>query len=112
MEIEISELGSARILTVEDDRIDAAVAIAFKEKVLNAAEGGPEQIVLNLSNVQFIDSSGLGSIVASMKLVAPEHTLDLSGLSPTVEKVFRLTRMDTVFRIYMNAEDAVRANVA
>lgn len=112
MNIDVADHGTARILTVLDDRIDAAVAITFKEQVLNGAEGGPEQIVLDLGKVQFMDSSGLGAVVASMKLIAPEHTLDLAALSPTVEKVFRLTRMDTVFRIYMNAEDAVRANVA
>jgi anti-sigma B factor antagonist len=39
-------------------------------------------------------------VVAVMKLLAPDSRLELSGLTPAVEKVFRLTRMDTIFTIH------------
>jgi anti-sigma B factor antagonist len=50
--------------------------------------------------VHFLDSSGLGAVVGVMKLLAPERRLELAGLTPTVAKVFRLTRMDSVFTIH------------
>lgn len=91
---------SARIITVNADRIDAAMAIQFKEDMRTETENGPDHVILDLSAVEFIDSSGLGAIVAAMKQLDDHRKLDLAGLTPTVEKVFRLTRMDTVFQLY------------
>jgi anti-sigma B factor antagonist len=94
-------------VTVLEDRIDAATAIQFKEKMRDATEGGPVRVVLDLSRVQFLDSSGLGAIVAVKKLLGPDRALELAGLTPTVEKVFRLTRMDSIFTIHPSLEVAV-----
>jgi anti-sigma B factor antagonist len=92
---------------VMEDRIDAASAIQFKEKMRDATKGGPARVVLDLARVQFLDSSGLGAIVAVKKLLAPDQSLELAGLTTTVEKVFRLTRMDSVFTIHPSLEVAV-----
>lgn len=94
-------------VTVLEDRIDAASAIQFKEKMRDITKDGPLRVVLDLARVQFLDSSGLGAIVAVKKLLGPDRVLELSGLTPTVEKVFRLTRMDSVFAIYPSVEVAV-----
>ncbi|WP_170774779.1 STAS domain-containing protein [Ruegeria lacuscaerulensis] len=98
---------SAQIITVHSDRIDAAMAIQFKEEMRQEAEGGAARVVLDLTRVEFIDSSGLGAIVAAMKQLGSDRRLDLAGLHPFVEKVFRLTRMDTVFKLYPTLGDAL-----
>lgn len=87
-------------VSVLEDRIDAATAIQFKEKMRDVTKDGPARVVLDLARVQFLDSSGLGAIVAVKKLLGPDRVLELSGLTPTVEKVFRLTRMDSIFTIH------------
>ena len=94
-------------VAVLEDRIDAASAIQFKERMRDATRDGPARVVLDLAQVQFLDSSGLGAIVAVKKLLGPDRALELSGLTPTVEKVFRLTRMDSVFTIHPSLEVAV-----
>lgn len=94
-------------VTVLEDRIDAATAIQFKEKMRDATKDGPIRVVLDLARVQFLDSSGLGAIVAVKKLLGPDRLLELSSLTPTVEKVFRLTRMDSIFTIHPSLEVAV-----
>ncbi|WP_164660805.1 STAS domain-containing protein [Tropicibacter sp. Alg240-R139] len=99
----------ARIITVNADRIDAAMAIQFKEDMRTETEGGPDRVILDLSTVKFIDSSGLGAIVASMKQLEANRNLDLAGLTPVVDKVFRLTRMDTVFNLFPSLDDALAA---
>lgn len=88
------------IITVGEARIDAAAAIRFKDAMRAATAGGPGHVVLDLSNVTFVDSSGLGAIVAAMKQMGDDRRLDLAGLTPDVAKVFRLTRMDSVFKIH------------
>ncbi len=96
-----------QIVKVNAQRIDAAMAIEFKEDMRAQTETGHDRVILDLSDVEFIDSSGLGAIVAAMKQLEGERRLDLAGLTPTVDKVFRLTRMDTVFRLFNSLEDAL-----
>lgn len=96
-----------KIITVAVSRIDAAIAIQFKEDMRAQTDGGPDRIILDLSGVDFVDSSGLGAIVASLKQMGAGRRLDLAGLTPTVDKVFRLTRMDTVFNLFPSLDDAL-----
>ena len=100
---------NARIVTVNADRIDAAMAIQFKEDMRKQTDDAPDHVILDLSSVSFIDSSGLGAIVASMKQLGDHRRLDLAGLTPVVDKVFRLTRMDTVFKLFPSLDDALTA---
>lgn len=100
--------GNTRIVSVAADRIDAAMAIQFKDDMRNETRAGPDRVVLDLTKVDFIDSSGLGAIVASMKQLADGQKLELAGLTPNVEKVFRLTRMDTIFTLFLTLDDAVQ----
>lgn len=99
--------GDTRVITVNVERIDAAMAIQFKEDMRSETVEGPDRVVLDLSQVTFIDSSGLGAIVASMKQLGGNRRLDLAGLTPVVDKVFRLTRMDTVFNLFTTLDDAL-----
>lgn len=96
-----------QVVAVEDARIDAAVAIEFKDAMRAETTNGSEIVVLDLSKVEFIDSSGLGAIVASMKFLGKDRTMALAGLNPTVEKVFRLTRMDSVFSLFPTLDGAL-----
>lgn len=100
MNLESTLEGDVLVITVLAERIDAASAIAFKEEMRSLLEGGPARTILDLSRVAFLDSSGLGAVVAAKKLVGPGRSLELSGLTGAVEKVFRLTRMDSVFTIH------------
>jgi anti-sigma B factor antagonist len=92
---------------VLEDRIDAASAIQFKELMRDLTQTAHPRVVLDLARVKFLDSSGLGAIVAVKKLLGADRALELSSLTPTVEKVFRLTRMDTIFTIHTSHEAAV-----
>ena len=109
MELTSTQSGDIQIVKVNEARIDAAVAIQFKDAVRTQTENGASRVVLDLSDVAFIDSSGLGAIVASMKQMGAAQKLDLAGLTPAVDKVFRLTRMDTVFAIYESIDAAMLA---
>ena len=96
-----------RIVSVQETRIDAAVAIEFKDAMRIETDNGPDLIILDLSSVEFIDSSGLGAIVAAMKHLGKDKKLALAGLTPTVERVFKLTRMDSVFSVFPTLEGAL-----
>lgn len=100
MDIDCEHIGGTLVARVQDARIDAAIAIRFKDRMREVLSDPAPRVVLDLSHVDFLDSSGLGAVVAVMKMAGPGRSLELAGLTPTVEKVFRLTRMDRVFTIH------------
>lgn len=113
MKLKPSTINGVLTVTVQEDRIDAASALQFKERMRDVTQGTAARVILDLGQVQFLDSSGLGAVVAVMKLLAPDRTLELANLTATVQKVFRLTRMDTIFTIHPVAgiagQNALRA---
>jgi anti-sigma B factor antagonist len=111
MNLSSSQMEPAHVVTVDSNRIDAAVAIQFKDLLRAKMAPIEGRHILDLSNVEFVDSSGLGAIVAAMKMMEDNQTLELAGLNPGVAKVFSLTRMDTVFVIHSTVEEGVSARV-
>lgn len=107
MDIASKTEGRLRVVSVKEPRIDAAVAIEFKDAMRSETNGEQNVIVLDLGRVEFIDSSGLGAIVAALKHIGADRKLALAGLTPTVARVFQLTRMDSVFQIFPTLEGAV-----
>ncbi|MCU4652466.1 STAS domain-containing protein [Roseibacterium sp. SDUM158016] len=99
------------VVRVHAPRIDAAVAIQFKDR-FSAVTGEPgaaiaDTVLLDLEEVEFLDSSGLGAVVAARKLLGTGRTLALAALQPAVAKVMRLTHMDRIFPIYPDAAAAL-----
>ncbi|MEM0978449.1 MAG: STAS domain-containing protein [Pseudomonadota bacterium] len=106
MNITHEVIGDATIAHFGERRLDAAMAVRFKDVMRPIADDVTGRLVLNMEKVEFMDSSGLGAIVALMKYLGPERPLDLACLQSTVDKVFRLTRMDGVFTIYKTLDQA------
>ena len=107
MSLTAEHIGETLVIREADDRIDAARALQFKERMREMIAAPSGRVVLDLSAVNFLDSSGLGAVVAVMKLLAPGRRLELSGLTVPVQKVFRLTRMDGIFTIHPTLEQAL-----
>lgn len=117
MELSVQDRNGVRLVSVAEARIDALVAIRFKDRMREVTapapgDAPPARVLLDLSRVEFIDSSGLGAIVAAMKQLDGASRLELAGLTPAVEKVFRLTRMDTIFTIHDSVEHALHERSA
>jgi anti-sigma B factor antagonist len=95
----ITETESQLVVTVNETRIDAAIATRFKDRLREIVLRGRKPVRLDMSRVDFMDSSGLGAMIAVRKALPESLPLVLDGLTPNVERVFRLTRMDSVFDI-------------
>lgn len=95
------------IIRVCESRLDAAAVLAFKEGMRELLTRPSSRVLLDLSQVEFLDSSGLGAVVSVMKLLAPDRQLELAGLTGPVQKVFHLTRMDTVFSVHSSVEQGL-----
>jgi anti-sigma B factor antagonist len=109
MQLDQHKAGDALIVTPLEDRLDARVANDFKEQMTELIASGHTKIVLDLSKVEFIDSSGLGAIVSSLKRMGGRGELVVCGLQETTMTLFKLTRMDRVFQIFDSEQQAVSA---
>jgi anti-sigma B factor antagonist len=98
-----------KVLVVKplEKRMDAFIAIDFRGQMGAFISEGQELIVLDLSEVDFVDSSGLGAIVASLKMLGGKGDLVIAGASDKVMSLFKLTRMDRVFQIFTGKDEAV-----
>jgi len=101
--------GEYLVVSLRDKRLDAVIAVSFREAMLERIEQGQNKIVLDLSGVGFLDSSGLGAVVAVLKHLGQKGCLYLCGVTPAVMAVLRLTRMDRVFKTFPTRADALAA---
>ncbi len=77
MNLTSSTIGPVTVIQTTQNRIDASVAIQFKDEMRVLTQKIAGRTILDLSEVAFIDSSGLGAIVAAMKQMDGKHRLEL-----------------------------------
>jgi anti-sigma B factor antagonist len=95
------------VVGFEDPRIDAANSPTLRKELVELIESGAGRLVLDLRNVRFIDSSGLGMIVTLLKRAGMRGGIAICHLQPAVLATFRLARMDRVFPIFADVPAAV-----
>ncbi|MBT9383020.1 STAS domain-containing protein [Pseudooceanicola sp. CBS1P-1] len=91
------------------ERLTAANASMFKEEMLALVDDGKDRLVIDFSDVTFLDSSGLGALVGLLKRVGNRGDIVVCTLADNVQQMFRITRMNKVFASYADAASAVRA---
>jgi anti-sigma B factor antagonist len=109
MRFEENKVGEVLVAKVLEARIAADIAPRFKAHLAEYMAQGNRSIVLDLEAVTFIDSSGLGALVSSLKSMGKEGDLVIAGAHGAVASMFKLTRMDKVFRMYAGTDEAVAA---
>ncbi|MCG5243548.1 STAS domain-containing protein [Azospirillum doebereinerae] len=100
-------IGDTLVLSVNVPRLDAALAVRFREEVLQQLTEEPSRVVIDFSAVTFLDSSGLGALVSIVKRVGHHCRPVICGLQPAVQTMFALTRMDQVFKVRGTVDEAV-----
>lgn len=100
---------SHRVLDLEGE-IDLHISPEIDAKLRALIAGKPEKLVLDLSNVTYIDSSGLSVLLNAMRRVeAYRGKLYLVGMRPSVRVIFEISRLDQAFRIRRNVAAALKA---
>ncbi|NDY93085.1 STAS domain-containing protein [Ideonella sp. TBM-1] len=95
------------VLSLRGESLDASNVAAFKESALALSRGHP-RVVLDMTGLQFVDSSGLGALISCLRQQNGQRgDLRLCHMSPAVRALFELMRMDRVFRIFDRCDDAV-----
>ncbi|MEM6501078.1 MAG: STAS domain-containing protein [Cyanobacteria bacterium P01_C01_bin.89] len=93
--------------------LDGTQAGEFRKQVGDAVEGGSETVLIDFKNVTFMDSSGLGALVLSLKSVrAAGGKLFVCSVNEQVKMLLELTSMDRVFEIFESQEAFEKAAAA
>ncbi|MFB2556978.1 STAS domain-containing protein [Herbiconiux liangxiaofengii] len=92
-----------------DGRLNMVSGPALRETVLRAVDGGNTRVVVELSRIPFMDSSGLGALISCLKSTR-EKGGDLRIVAPSaqVSMVLKLSNVDTILRPYASVEEAYR----
>jgi len=95
------------VLTLKEERLDAMNSGELRDKILGLLESGGQRLIVNLTGVSFIDSSGLGALPGYKNANLRSSQLVLAGLQPRVQSMFELTRLHRVFEIHPTLDDAL-----
>jgi anti-sigma B factor antagonist len=91
-------------------RLDAATSKEFKKTMTSLTEEKRSQILLDLSELDFIDSSGLGSLVGALRSVNNQGgDIRIAAIKPQVRAIFELTRLHRVFSIFNDRATAEKS---
>jgi anti-sigma B factor antagonist len=106
MSFEIEENAGAIVMRAKMIRFDAVMAPAFRRDALPRVAGA-KRVVVDLSSVKTMDSTGLGCLISVLKVLPPGASLALLGVGPEVQTLLKLTRLDRVLRAFDNLEAAL-----
>lgn len=107
MKIGVYELAEKIKVMRLDGQLNAHSALQLKEEIETLVDDGVIQIIANLTQVDFVDSSGLAALVSGMRRTRVEGgNFKLVGVQPMVMQVFELTALDRVFDFHPDEEAA------
>ena len=89
-------------------KLDLMNAVDVKEKVKSFLDRNRTRIHIDMSGVDFINSSGLGAMVSLLKEIRMRQgRLTISNLAPYIVEIFEITQLSNVFEIYATTEEAM-----
>jgi anti-anti-sigma factor len=107
MEFEIIKKGDQIVVKVLSKKLDTNNAPELKSELIVLGNDGAKNIILDVSNCSYVDSSGLSAILVANRLCEDAiGTFILCGLQPDVENLIRISMLHTVLLITKDVEEA------
>lgn len=104
------DVNGVTVIEIEGRIVLGEESNSFREKVKSLLAAGKKKIVLNLANVSYIDSAGLGTLVATFHSARSQGaTLKLANLGQKFKEVLQVTKLMTVFDTYENETEAINS---
>ena len=108
MNIHTRIVGDVHILDISGKIILGQGTMVVRNSIKDLLHSGVRKIVLNLAEVNYIDSSGVGELVSSFTAVAKDGGhLRLLNLAARVKEILAITKLLTVFQVFDNEQAAV-----
>ena len=108
MKIETRTVGDIHVLDCSGKITLGEGTMAIRNKVREVLKNGGKKIILNLSDVNYIDSSGIGELVSSFTTVTNAGgQLKLLNLTKKIQELLAITKLLTVFSVYQSEQEAI-----
>lgn len=108
MEFKIEKLEKHTLIQVLEEKLDTNVAPSLKSELVLISGKGEKNIILDLSNCRYCDSSGLSAILVANRLCKNANgTFVLTGLNDAVDRLITISQLDTVLNIAYSTEEAI-----
>ena len=108
MDFKIDKKANHTLIQVLSDKLDTHIAPAIKSELVLIAGNGEKNIVIDLGNCKYCDSSGLSAILVANRLCKnAEGSFVLSGLQTAVERLISISQLDTVLNITNSVQEAI-----
>jgi anti-sigma B factor antagonist len=108
LEVQTRQTDAGITVVAPSGRLDVAGAPTLKAAIGEAVKSGQPRLVIDMEGVSFVDSTGLGSVIAALKMVrGSKGDLRLAAPNQQVRVVLELTTLDRVFAYYPTVEDAL-----
>lgn len=109
MKIALDTINAVAVARIPVDELDASNAAELKRDISPILDSNT-RLVIDLSRLRFVDSSGLGAMLSCLRqLSAKGGDLKLCCMSKQVRAAFELVRMHRIFDIFNSREEAVRS---
>ena len=106
--LNVTKISDRQVVIAAKGRMNAVTAPAMKARIQELVASGHVEIVCDLANVTFLDSSGLSALVSGLKATRENGGyLKLARPNEQVAKIFKLTMLDRVFELYPSVEAAL-----
>ncbi|MBS1792412.1 MAG: STAS domain-containing protein [Acidobacteria bacterium] len=107
MKLKQEKVNDITVVTLRGEVLDASVVSDFKSEITPILQSG-YHVVFDMSNIQFVDSSGVGAILSCLRtLNAGGGDLKICSLTKPVKALFELVRMHKIFDIFESKDLAV-----
>ncbi|MEJ5961722.1 STAS domain-containing protein [Pedobacter immunditicola] len=109
MKLSKQTINDVLVIVIENKEANLSKSEQFKELIFEDIEDGAHNLVISFQNVEYIDSSFLGALVAILKKLLPlKGQLVLTHLNDDILNLFELTRLDKIFTIESNLEISLK----
>ena len=109
MEFNIDKRGDFTLIQILEEKLDTHIAPTLKSELVLISGNGEKNIILDLGNCRYCDSSGLSAILVANRLCKNANgTFVLTGLNDAVERLITISQLDTVLNITGTVDDATQ----
>ncbi|RZK76274.1 MAG: anti-sigma factor antagonist [Pedobacter sp.] len=110
MNVTREDIDNVVLLTIADKDANLTRSEKFKEIVFKEIESGSRNLIISFENVEYLDSSFLGALVAILKNLVPKNgKLSLIALNSDIRNLFELTRLDKIFDLKESLNSALES---
>ncbi len=107
MKFSVDRQDKYTIIKLDEEKLDTTIAPEVKSELVKLDSDGVENLIINLANVKYSDSSGLSALLVANRLFGEKGSFVLCDVQEHVMKLIKISQLDKVMEITPTQEEAV-----